>query len=415
MKSNKLRSDAIISFSFKGLSALFSLIFGYILNDRLGSEYAGYIFWSISIITMLSPVGCFGLKNVVLRLIAKGERYSSYTHLGVIVKSILIVSFSSVLVIAIFYLANGVLIENEEKVSIASIFIISFLFVNLISILESAYQGKNNIVISSILSGILLNSILICALFFEGIDHILFSYVFLISNIAIFVLSLTYWISSDRYRELKFPTNDEMNKVAITMLLIQLASQLNAQFPGVFLGTIANGEIIAVYAICLKLSTSTSFILFAVNKVVSQRFAKLYYKGELEELRKVVQWSTRVMLSISIPILLIIVIFSDEILGFYGGEFLEYKNILYILLAGQFINVATGSVGFLLQMTGNEKHHRFNVMVSAMLSVSLCMVLTPMFGIYGAAFSTFVGLASTNLLSCIKVNKLLSINTLKFW
>jgi len=55
-----------------------------------------------------------------------------------------------------------------------------------------------------------------------------------------------------------------------------------------------------------------------------------------------------------IPVL-ICTLFPVFVLNFFGEEFVAAAPLLVVLSLGQLINVATGSVGFLLLMSGHEK------------------------------------------------------------
>jgi O-antigen/teichoic acid export membrane protein len=88
---------------------------------------------------------------------------------------------------------------------------------------------------------------------------------------------------------------------------------------------------------------------------------------------------------------------------------------LIILTFGQFINGATGSVGFLLQMTGKGKLHRNNLFFGTLIGLVFSAVSIPRYGAVGAAYGTFLALSLTNVMSWYIVKRELSINTLKPW
>ncbi len=85
-----------------------------------------------------------------------------------------------------------------------------------------------------------------------------------------------------------------------------------------------------------------------------------------------------------------------------------------MLAIGQFVNVATGSVGYLLMMSGNEKLMRNNVAFVAVMSVVLNALFVPIYGPFGAVIATAVCLASQNLIAAYMVRSRLGINTM-FW
>lgn len=121
------------------------------------------------------------------------------------------------------------------------------------------------------------------------------------------------------------------------------------------------------------------------------------------------------MLLAATPLLLVILLFPEWLMSFFGEEFREASTALVILALGQFVNIATGSVGYLLSMTGHEKDVRNNVFVSAALGIGLGFALIPAYGLTGAASATAIAIASQNLLGVYQVKKRLGFNTLAFW
>ena len=59
-------------------------------------------------------------------------------------------------------------------------------------------------------------------------------------------------------------------------------------------------------------------------------------------------------------------------MSLFGPEFRAGGPVLTILAAGQYVNVLTGSVGYLLMMTGNERLVRNNMAVAALLNSADC-------------------------------------------
>ena len=85
-----------------------------------------------------------------------------------------------------------------------------------------------------------------------------------------------------------------------------------------------------------------------------------------------------------------------------------------ILAIGQFVNVATGSVEYLLMMSGYEELFRNNSTCVAIVNIILCLILIPLFGIIGAAISTAISFAAANLIAMMLVWWRLNIWTVPF-
>ena len=93
--------------------------------------------------------------------------------------------------------------------------------------------------------------------------------------------------------------------------------------------------------------------------------------------------------------------------GFEGGAW-----YLRVLSLGQFINVITGCVGYLLTMSGHEKDMRNITVINGVLAIVLALILNPIFGAMGSAISTAIAVAVSNLMAVGMVQKRLGFNTL---
>ncbi len=165
----------------------------------------------------------------------------------------------------------------------------------------------------------------------------------------------------------------------------------------VMLGIFTNTNEVGLYRIAQRLSILTSFSLVAVNSIMAPKFSELYSQADLEGLKRLAQFAARLIFWTSLPVLLALLILAKPILGIFGPDFEIAAYALMALCAGQFINAGCGSVGFLLDMTGNQVSFR-NVLISAaILNITLNALLIPRFGILGAGLATAVSTAAWNL------------------
>ena len=94
---------------------------------------------------------------------------------------------------------------------------------------------------------------------------------------------------------------------------------------------------------------------------------------------------------------------SKIVLSYFGKEFLLGHNILIILVFGQIINAATGSVGIFLNMTGNQKVLRNIIIATAVFVVMGYYLVIPIYGMLGAAIISVIGTTILNVFSAIYV------------
>lgn len=103
------------------------------------------------------------------------------------------------------------------------------------------------------------------------------------------------------------------------------------------------------------------------------------------------------------------VLLPERVMGFFGAQFVKGSVVLSILAVGQFVNVATGSVAYLLMMSKHENVLRNSSIIGAILNFSLNIIPIPRYGFIGAAISVAISISIVNLIMSIMVSKHLAI------
>ena len=142
---------------------------------------------------------------------------------------------------------------------------------------------------------------------------------------------------------------------------------------------------VGVYAAALRAGQVLVLFLTSVSLMFSPFVADLHNRGETERLDHLFKTLTRWTIAATIPLFLVLVVAPNEALRIFGAEFSEGKAALLIVLAGQFINIATGSVGFVLIMVGRTGWDLIIYACSLALNLGLAFWLCPRYGIEGAA------------------------------
>lgn len=157
-----------------------------------------------------------------------------------------------------------------------------------------------------------------------------------------------------------------------------------------------NGAELGVYAAAVRIAQALVLFLIAVNYMFSPFVADLHAKGERDRLDGLFKALTRWVVAGSLPILLLLLIAPGPVLMVFGGKFAAGSGVLRILLIGQSVNVATGSVGFILIMVGRTGWDLAVYAASFLLDLAVAFLLAPHLGIEGAAVAQAVTLSASN-------------------
>jgi O-antigen/teichoic acid export membrane protein len=123
-------------------------------------------------------------------------------------------------------------------------------------------------------------------------------------------------------------------------------------------------------------------------------------------------YSSRLIFTATLPFALCLIFYGQDIIGMiYGTQFASGYRALAILSFGQLMNAAFGSVGLILNMTGNEKSSLKGQALALLINFALNIVLIPKWGLEGAAAATCISLIIWNILLAALVFKHLRIHT----
>lgn len=186
--------------------------------------------------------------------------------------------------------------------------------------------------------------------------------------------------------------------LASPMLVSSSMMFLLANTGMVVLGALRSEEEVGYYSAAVKLATLNSLILNSINSIAAPKFSELFHAGKTEDLFHVARKSSKLIFWVTLPILFALICFGQHILAvFFGPAFKAAYPALALLTLGEFINSASGSTAFFMNMTGHEKALRNIVSTSAGLNVLANLVLVPKLGILGSALATSTTTALWNL------------------
>lgn len=155
---------------------------------------------------------------------------------------------------------------------------------------------------------------------------------------------------------------------------------------------VSNAEI-GVYSAALRAGQILVLFLTSVSLMFSPYVADLHNRKETARLDRLFKAFTRWTLAATIPVFLVLAVAPGAVLDLFGPDYGGGETALLILLAGQFVNVATGGVGFVLIMVGRTGWDLVVYGASLALNLGLAFALAPRYGIEGAAVANAVTFA----------------------
>ncbi len=410
------------TFSLKIIGLVFSYGFNIFLARVYGAEVMGLFALAITVVGIFSLFAKAGTETSTVRFVAEQAGQKNHGAVKEIYgKTLQIVLPLSIVAAAIFFFLSPFIANYifQKPKLILPLEITAFVlpFSALMGVNTAALRGLKKIKDAFIFSTILppfFNILgLILLTYFVVRNYLTPIYVNLITGMIGAFLSLILWnkwsrkLLPDEGQENKAKTSiKEILKVSLPMFMTSAMLFIMGWTDIFMLGMFRSTEEVGIYRIALKIALLSSISLAAVNSIAAPKFSELYWNSENNKLKKVVKNSSKIIFWSSLPILLVIIIFPSQILSIFGREFIVGKTALIILSVGQFLNAYFGSVGVLLDMTGNQNVFRNAILVGAVSNILLNYLLIPPYGIVGAAIATAFSTIIWNLSASLAVLKI---------
>ena len=412
--------------TFRILGALFLFLFNLIVARNLGPGPAGVYYLALSIVTIVGSVSVLGIDQILLKNVANFKAQGDIRGVhGFYIKGLRTVLISattfSLILFALSDIISNKLFDTPElatPLKILSFAIIPFALTIFFSELLRSYKKVwQSVLVVTTLTPIFGIILLVIYKQFENLNPTVVS---IAQGIGISLAAFGGYIFWSRSMEkAKNPVSVSSTflvKAGLPVMLIVLSQLLMGWMDTFMLGIFSDTESVGVYGTALRVSKLLSFMMYAINIIVAPKIANLYKEGKKAELETLVRHSTTTVTLISLPVVVVMILFAPLILGLFGQGFVAGKEALIILTVGQAINAVTGPVGVLLLMSGHEKQLR-NLTVGVMIfTVSLYGLLIPAYGIVGAAIATTIGMTA-EMIGSVYVAKtrigILSLPTLK--
>jgi len=379
------------------IAAISSFVLNIVLGRILGAEGTGLYYLCFTITSLAALFSRFGLDNTLIRFMGSYTAAGDWgkvkgTYISAIVFSFLI----SVSLCLIIYLASNFIsvhIFNEKGMTQPlKLMIISIIPFSLFLLNSSSLRALKKVGYASLIQNVLpkvLPIILISVLAYtHGVAGATFS--FTISSFLIFIFSIFicyHYIKLHKNAVKNVPIG-QLLQVSFPLLITDFFNLFILHSATIVLGIFEGSKEVGIYSVAARISQITNIILVSVNSMAAPQFAELWTNNDLEGLKKVAKFSARIMTLFATPVLFVFLFFPEFVLSLFGEGFKEGRIVLLLLAFGQFVNVSTGSVGYILIMTGNEKSYRNIIIVCAIFCVLFNVLFVNYFGLNGAAIAT---------------------------
>lgn len=411
-----LARGAAISFAIRIAGAALGFALNLLIARMFGVEATGLYFLALTVAGIASLFGRFGLESAVLRFISTAASESDWARVHAISRRAVLLALASSTVVSVllFLIAGWLATRVFDKPQLADLLrtlTVSIFPMALVILYGAMLKALQRVRDSQIIEAIIVPFVLLILVggysYRYGIQGAIISFVFA----AIVSAALGAWLWHRACPPAPTPGAGgaplKLLSTSASFVWIQLLNAITDWADILILGALRPVEEVGIYGVAKRLAMTISFVLIAVNNIASPKFAALHHRGDHAALAQVAVHSARLTLLVAGPVLLALMLFSSFFMGLFGRGFEAGASVLVVLALGQLVNVATGSVGQLLAMTGHEKLLRNITIGSTIMSLILCLVLVQEHGMIGASIAISVTIALENLVKAFYVQKCL--------
>jgi O-antigen/teichoic acid export membrane protein len=404
------------NFFTKTLGVVLGFALSFILAREFGSAVVGVIALLHSLVGVALLVGSFGFPKAILRLVPEYRaKYGVNGMFYVYVKVFGYLLLFSMAAMLIFLLLKETI--NEHFFLHVSISMDTILTLTAVSIVAIAFMSYNLQSLRALYSDLWFNTLMVVPKLFN---------LLLIGGVVIFchesanavyaklatdffgaILSAVFIIIIFKKLSVHYvPISVSFVKVwelAWPMFLTGGLFMVMNQTDTLMLGYMKQAEDVGIYHIASRIASATLFVLMAMGYRSAPLYAELYHAGRHEELKHLAQRTAKLMFWMTLPIVVVLLIGGNFVLGLFGDEFLAgYYALLFIVIA-EFIHTISGSVGNFLNMTGHQKVFRNIILIGVSVNILLNVLLIPTYSYSGAAFASLISLITWNIIGTVYI------------
>lgn len=286
---------------------------------------------------------------------------------------------------------------------------ISMLFGIVISLYRSVLKIKEIVLYGTVIT-VTLRAILTFIIFqyTSDISHFILIEVFtqiIVLAILLYLFNKNEFSLFIRSEVKEVITDSKMVAYGKKMFYSSVVAFISAQTLSFIISIKLPTQDVGAYNILLTFSALTTFLLVNLNKVFAPAISRLFHQNKISELDKLYKKTTFFINILTIPLVVIIVIFSDEILGLYTDEMLNYRKYLFFMLAGGMLSLSAGSSGTFMVMAGLEKQNLQIQVIRSILLIILALTLIPIYGLFSVVILYVVFMLFVNISQLIYISK----------
>ena len=417
IKHKKLLHSFVQNFQFRIFGLALSFLIVLLINRFFGVATFGEYSLIFTISQACTLLVTFGIPNTLIKIIGNGN-YNYLAAQKLLIKGFRITLLLALIPMLFFYIGASFLSYSIFKnANLYMYFLIISLSIPLFVVHEICvyfFIATKNFFRFNMFMFIVPNVLFVGFLFlFHFLNKGLY-FTFLAFSLAILCTVIAEMLIVFKWKPkgiVQVLSTKELLKTASPFFVSGFLMYLLNWTSIIILGLMVNQKELGIYNIAFKIANLGMLIIVSISTIITPKIAQLYGENNFEELKKTIQAATRLVSILTIPAVIIIIVFNKMILSFFSPEAIVGGNALIILILGILINAMAGNGDQILNMTNNQNILRNIILICFISNVLLCIVLISFYGILGAAIASLFTNLLLNILCVYYIKKKLGFYT----
>ena len=426
---SKIAKESSITFVGMVYGNINRYVYTAILARWVGIEFLGIYSLANAIMIIFEMISKMGLETGVMRFVSRLDIETQKKEIQLVIQSalkmsmifsiissILLILFSSLLV----QVFNGGYLFKITLIVFACT--IPFNVTTLISAFST--QGfkllKYKVIITQLLNPSVLLITMLLAFNLMSKEMAIILPIPLTGIVGCFIMffMLKKLVVMNIQSIIKSKFNNDLLKYSIPLMLVSILQVLMHWMDILMLGYFTDTTTVGLYHPAARTAGLLQALLLSFLSIYAPTISELDSKKKYKKMERIYKLVTRLLLTFSIPISIILILFPTKVLLIFGPEYMAGSTVLILLTFGAFFQTIFGPAGPLLSMSGYTNIVFINSLIAFVLNFILNIILIPRFGLVGAALSTLISMLLLGIARTIEVKiifnfSFLSISLLK--
>ncbi|MDD5416928.1 MAG: flippase [Candidatus Aenigmarchaeota archaeon] len=410
----KMAKGAFIVFMGLMLGYLLEYVIRLLIARWYGPAQYGSLSLGIAIMSILAVFAIFGLEEGVSRQISfyKGQKDKIRGIISFALKTSII--FSIIFAVCLFICAENlsVIFNDPSLYGILQVFAITLpffvIFKDAVAIIRGLHVVKYKFYFQDIFAPFF--RILLLVSFFVlgyGIIGPTLAYSISIITAALILLYVTH---TKIIKLVPFAVDKEIRKELIKfswpLMIMNISSLLSAWTNTIVLGLYKTTTEIGIYNALMPTAMLLQFPFTAFSFLFMPILTEMVAKKQIDGIRNIYSVVTRWVFMVSLPVLVLIFLFPEQIINtLFGSEYVVASLVFIFLAIGNFVPIATGPKGYTIISFGRTKISLLTWVSILLINLGLSLVLIPIYGLVGAALSFMIAMVSVHAIMLVYVNR----------